>query len=322
MLKKKKTKVLVTGAGGFIGHHLVNFLKKRDYWVRGVDIKYPEFNQSTADEFIIADLRYLKNCLKITKDIEEVYNLAADMGGMGFISKEHVAPLYNSNLVSTYTLEASYKNNVKKYFFSSSACVYPVFKQNSLRVNVLKEESVYPAMPNEAYGWEKLIHEIRCINYHKTYGLEVRIARFENTYGPEGTYKGGREKAPAALCRKVAEAKDRDKIEIWGDGKQTRSFMYVEDCVNGINKLMKSDFREPLNLGSDEVVSIDELARIIIKVSGKKLKIKHVEGPQGVRSRYIDHTKAEKILKWKAKTSLEEGIRKTYKWIESNQFSM
>lgn len=317
VIQQKKEKVLVTGAGGFIGSHLVRYLKKKGYWVRGVDSKFNEFTKTQADEFLIRDLRFLENCLEATRGVDHVYNLAADMGGMGFISSYPVQSLHNSNLINTYGLEASLRNGVKIYFFSSSACVYPIHKQKTLRANTMKEEDAYPALPNEAYGWEKLIHEIRCQSYYKTYGLETRIARFGNCYGVWGVYEGGREKAPAALCRKVALAKDGDTIEVWGDGKQTRSFMYIDDCVEGIYKLMRSDHREPLNLGSDEVVTIDQLAKIVIKVSGRKLAITHVRGPQGVRSRYIDHTKAAKILKWRARVPLEEGIGKTYKWVKS-----
>lgn len=315
-------KVLVCGAGGFIGSHLVKYLKKKGYWVRGVDIKKPEYSKSVADEFLLLDLTDYKNCLKATKDIEEVYQLAAQMGGMGFISKEHIIAFKDSNLINTYMAEACKVNKIKRLFFSSSACVYPTFLQDTLKKYVMKEEHVFPAFPNEAYGWEKLISELRYLAYDKEGYYKVRIARFENCYGPEGTYKGGREKAPAALCRKVVELKPVPElkpipeIEVWGDGKQTRSFMYIDDCIEGIYKIMKSKYNNPFNLGSEEVVTINNLAKRIIKISVKKLRIKNIYGPQGVRSRYLDHQKAKFLLKWTAKTSLDEGLIKTYGWIE------
>lgn len=320
-------KVVVLGAGGFIGYHLVKFLKKKGYWVRGVDIKKPEFSKSAADEFKVLDLRKRANCLKAIEGVEEVYQLAAQMGGMGYISKEHLAAFHDSNLINTYVAEASTLPGVKRVFFSSSACVYPTFYQNTLKKNLMTEEDAVPAIPNEAYGWEKLMAELRYLAYEKEGYYKTRIARFENCYGPEGTYRGGREKAPAALCRKVAEAgvvgnKDvqiyhPDSVKVWGDGKQMRSFMYIDDCVEGIYKIMRSRYSFPINLGSDEVVSINSLAKRIIKISGKKLKIKNVKGPQGVRSRYISHKKAEKLLGWRTKVSLNDGLEKTYKWIDS-----
>jgi GDP-D-mannose 3', 5'-epimerase len=309
-------RILVCGAGGFIGSHLVKFLKEKGYWVRGVDLKYPKWSKSPADEFLKMDLRYWGNCLKATKDIDEVYNLAADMGGMGFIMGNSARILHNNSLINIYTLEASRINKVKKYFFSSSVCVYPVHRLQDINPPLLKEEDALPAFPQEGYGWEKLIHEIRCQYYYEEYGLETRIARFQNCYGPEGEYEGGREKAPAALCRKVILAKDGEDIEVWGDGKQTRSFMYINDNLEGIYTLMNSDVREPVNLGKNEHISINDFAKMIIKISGKKLGIKHIEGPQGIRGRNFDDTKAKELLKWTEKVPLEVGMKETYKWIK------
>jgi len=313
-------KALVAGGGGFIGSHLVSYLKRKKYYVVAVDVKSPEYGHTDADLFILVDLANISAYQQIWKygPFDEVYNLAAMMGGMGFISKEHLASFNTSNLINIYLPEACalLQKSSPKIFFSSSACVYPIHKQDSLEKNVMLEEDAYPANPNEAYGWEKLVAEMRYKAYSDKYGLKIAIARFENCYGPKGTYKDGKEKAPAALCRKVALAKDGDEIEVWGDGLQTRSFMHVSDCVEGIYKLMQSDYQKPLNLGSEEVVSINELAALIIKISGKKLTIKNVEGPQGVRSRYIDHTRANNLLGWKAQISLEDGLRETYEWIK------
>lgn len=312
----KKTKVLVCGSSGFIGYNLVAYLKGLGYWVRGADIKRPEFGENRTDEFWEVDLRNPKACQTVTAGIDEVYQLAADMGGMGFIATQHVASLHNSNLINTYLPEACVKNHVKRLFFSSSVCVYPTHRQNSLRAHYMSEEMAIPANPNEAYGWEKLIAEIRYQAYEREYGLAVRIARFDNTYGPFGTHEGGREKAPAALCRKVALARDGDEIEVWGDGKQTRPFLYIDDNVRGIYQIMRSDCNYPINLGPEKVVTIDELAKTVIRVSGKNLSIKHVDGPQGTRSRYIVHKRAE-ALGWSARVGLLEGITKTYTWIKS-----
>src|ERR1019366_10467759 len=264
------TRVLVTGAGGFIGHHLVTFLKQQGYWVRGVDQKTPEYSKSDADEFLLLDLRRWENCLTATRGVEEVYALAADMGGMGFISAHHAEILHNNSLINLHTLDAARENGVKRYLYSSSACVYPEYKQTSADVVPLKEEDAYPAQPQDAYGWEKLITERLCTHYREDYGIETRIVRFHNIFGPYGTWEGGREKAPAALCRKVAHAKltDNHAIEIWGDGEQTRSFCYIDDCVTGICKLMRSDYHEPLNLGQDRMVTINELAEIVADIAG------------------------------------------------------
>lgn len=313
-----QTKVLVTGAGGFIGHHLVTYLKKLGYWVRGVDIKYPEFSEVDADEFEILDLRRWDNCLQATRGIDEVYALAADMGGMGFISSHHAEILRNNALINIHTLEAARINGVKRYFFTSSACVYPEYRQMDANVIPLKEEDAYPAQPQDAYGWEKLITERLCMHYREEYGLETRIVRFHNIYGPEGTWEGGREKAPAALCRKVAIAKltGNHEIEIWGDGEQTRSFCYIDDTLEGIYRLMRSDYPYPLNLGSDRMVTINELAYMIADIAGIKVTLKHVEGPMGVRGRNSDNTRLRQVLGWEPQISLEEGLAKTYAWIE------
>ncbi len=313
-----KTKVLVTGAGGFIGHHLVTFLQGKGYWVRGVDIKLPEFRETTADEFELLDLRRWDNCLQATRGIDEVYGLAADMGGMGFISSHHSQILHNNSLINIQTLEAARINSAKRYFYTSSACVYPEFKQTEAEVVPLKEEDAYPAQPQDAYGWEKLVMERLCTHYREDYGLETRIVRFHNIFGEEGTWDGGREKAPAALCRKIATAKLTGKytIEMWGDGEQTRSFCHISDCLQGIYRLMRSDYRFPLNLGSDRMVTINQLADIIADIAGIKIKIKHISGPQGVRGRNSDNARLRETLQWEPQLSLEEGLQRTYTWIE------
>jgi len=313
-----KTRVLVTGAGGFIGHHLVTFLRAKGYWVRGVDIKIPEFSKIDADEFEVLDLRRWDNCLQATRGIDEVYGLAADMGGMGFISAHHSEILHNNSLINTHTLEAARLNEVKRYFYTSSACVYPEYKQMEANVIPLKEEDAYPAMPQDAYGWEKLVMERLCTHYREDYGLETRIVRFHNIFGPQGTWEGGREKAPAAMSRKVAIAKltGNHEIEMWGDGEQTRSFCYIDDCLEGIYRLMSSDHTAPLNLGSDRMVTINELAHIVARIAGIEIIIKHIDGPQGVRGRNSDNTRLREVLKWEPQISLEEGIKRTYPWIE------
>ena len=311
-------KVLVTGAGGFIGHHLVSYLRKHGYWVKGVDVKKPEFSASEANEFLVADLRNSENCIKATSGVDQVYALAADMGGMGFISAHHAEILYNNAMINFQTLEAARRNGVKRYLYTSSACVYPDYLQTMTDVVPLKEEDAYPAMPQDAYGWEKLVTERLCTHYREDYGMETRIVRFHNIFGPFGTWEGGREKAPAALCRKVALAKltGNHEIEIWGDGEQTRSFCYIDDCVIGIYKLMQSDYREPLNLGQDRMVTINELADIVAKIAGFRVVKKHVEGPQGVRGRNSDNTRLRAVLNWEPQISLEKGLADTYAWIE------
>jgi GDP-D-mannose 3',5'-epimerase len=312
------SKILVTGAGGFIGHHLVAHLKRKGCWVRGVDLKEPEFGSSEADEFLVRDLRLLENCLEATRGVDEVYALAADMGGMGFISSNHARILYNNATISFHTLEAARKNNVARYLYASSACIYPEYRQTDIDITPLKEEDAYPAQPQDAYGWEKLMTERLCTHYREDYGIKTRIVRFHNIFGPLGTWDGGREKAPAAMCRKVAVAKltENPEVEIWGDGKQTRSFCYVDDCVEGITRLMRSDYAEPLNLGQDRMVNIDELADMVAQVAGISITKKHVPGPQGVRGRNSDNTRLRAVLKWEPQVSLEEGLSRTYKWVE------
>jgi nucleoside-diphosphate-sugar epimerase len=311
-------RVLVTGAGGFIGSHLTSYLQDKGYWVRGVDIKLPEFGEATADEFELLDLRRWENCLKATKGIDQVYALAADMGGMGFISCHHAQILHNNSLINIHTLDAARENGVKQYLYTSSACIYPEHLQDDVNVTPLKEEDAYPAMPQDAYGWEKLVTERLCTHYREDYGIETRIVRFHNIFGEKGTWDGGREKAPAAMCRKVALAKltGDHEIEIWGDGEQTRSFCYIDDCLEGIYRLMNSDHRDPLNLGQDRMVTINELADIVADIAGISIIKKHIDGPQGVRGRNSDNTRLRQVLDWEPRVALEDGLKRTYEWIE------
>lgn len=310
-------RVAVTGAGGFIGHHLVTFLKSRGYWVRGVDIKYPEYTEVDADEFEILDLRKWDNCLQALRGVDHVYALAADMGGMGFISANHAVILRNNALINLHTMEAARVHGVGRYLYTSSACIYPDELQTEADVKPLREEDAYPANPQDAYGWEKLITEKLAEYYQSDFGLVTRTVRFHNIYGPYGTYDGGREKAPAALARKVAMAQNGEDIEMWGDGEQTRSFCYIDDCVEGIFRIMQADYSLPLNLGTDRLVTINELARIIIEISGKTdIGIRHIEGPQGVRGRNSDNSRIRNVLDWEPETSLEDGLVPTYRWIE------
>ncbi len=309
-------KALVTGAGGFIGHHLVKYLKSKGYWVRGVDLRHPEFEPSPADEFIIIELREFQNCTRSCQGISEVYQLAADMGGIGYITAYHAGVARNNTLINMHMLEAARQNKVSKYLFTSSACVYPQYLQKETKAKLLKEEDVYPADAEPGYGWEKLFAELACQYYAQDYGLKTYIVRFHNIFGPLGIYDGGREKSPAAICRKIALAKDNDEIEVWGDGKQTRSYCYVDDCIEGIFKIMQSDYYSPLNLGQDRMVSIDELVDIVARIAGKKITKSHnLAKPQGVRGRNADISRAKEILGWCPKISLEDGLGLTYKWI-------
>ncbi|HZQ92216.1 MAG TPA: NAD-dependent epimerase/dehydratase family protein [Terriglobales bacterium] len=311
-------KVLVTGAGGFIGHHLVTFLRRQGYWVRGVDRKLPEFSASDAHEFLLLDLRRWENCRRAVAGMHQVYALAADMGGMGFISCHHSEILHNNTLINFHTLEAAREAQVERYLYTSSACIYPEYRQREANVVPLKEDDAYPADPQDAYGWEKLLTERLCMHYRDDYGMEVRVVRFHNIFGPLGTWEGGREKAPAALCRKVAEAKltGNPEIELWGDGEQTRSFCYIDDCVTGLYKLMGSGYSDPLNLGQDRMVTINQLADMVASIAGVRIVKKHVPGPQGVRGRNSDNTRLRQVLGWEPEITLEEGLARTYRWIE------
>jgi len=318
-MSSENLSVAVTGAGGFIGHHLVSFLKAQGCWVRGIDLKFPEFCTTAADEFEILDLRRWEDCLQATRSVDMVYALAADMGGMGYISSHHARILHNNSLINLHTLEAARLNCVRRYFFTSSACVYPEYRQQRTDVAPLREAEAYPAEPQDAYGWEKLITEQLCLHYRRDYGIETRIVRFHNIFGPYGTFEGGREKAPAALCRKIATAKltANPEVEIWGDGEQTRSFCYIDDCVLGIYKLMQSSFDEPLNLGQDRMISINQLAGMIAGIAGVDVRLKHVPGPQGVRGRNSDNSLLRQVLNWEPEISLEDGLARTYAWIEA-----
>ncbi len=309
------TKVLVTGAGGFIGHHMVKSLMDRGYWVRGADIRYPEYETSPAHEFEVLDLRRLEDCLIATRGIDHVYHLAADMGGIEYITSYHAVVARNNVVMNSQMLEAVRLNGAARFFFSSSACIYPQYLQNVPEVTPLKESDAYPADPEEGYGWEKLFTEKMCHYYTEDYGVETRVARFHNAFGPLGAYDGGREKAPAAICRKVALA--TDEIEVWGDGQQTRSFMYVDDCVEGIYRMMQASYNQPINLGTDRLVTVDELVGIVADVAGKSLKINHdLSRPQGVRGRNSDNTLLREVLGWEPSITLEEGLQTTYRWIE------
>jgi GDP-D-mannose 3', 5'-epimerase len=310
--------ILVTGAGGFIGHHLVKYLVKRGYIVRGVDIKAPEYETTDADEFVIADLRNYAECIRATKNIDAVYHLAADMGGIGYISSSHANITINNTLINAHTLHAARENGVKRFLFSSSACIYPQYLQKKPDVLPLREEDAFPAEPEEGYGLEKLYMEKLCQYFTEDWGFATRVVRFHNVYGPLGTYDGGREKAPAAICRKVSTLTDHSEIEVWGDGKQTRSFMYIDDCVEGIYRIMRSDYSAPLNLGTDELVTVDDLVDIICDIASKTLVKRHdTSRPQGVRGRNSDNSRLRSVLGWEPKTPLRVGLIPTYRWIEA-----
>ncbi len=311
---------LVCGAGGFIGGHLVKRLKSEGYWVRGTDIKRHEYAKSKADEFFLGDLRDPKFCKKaFSLEFDEVYQLAADMGGAGYIfTGDHDADvMHNSAQINLNALHFGRLAKIKKIFFSSSACIYPERNQMNPNRPNCEESSAYPAAPDSEYGWEKIFGERMYLAYARNYGMEVHIARFHNIFGPEGSWNNGKEKSPAAICRKVAQAKDGGTIEMWGDGKQTRSYLYIDECLEGVRRLMKSKFTGPVNIGSEEMVSINELAAMVMSIAGKKLKIKHIKGPLGVRGRSSDNRLIRKKLGWAPSSKLYDGLTKTYMWIES-----
>jgi nucleoside-diphosphate-sugar epimerase len=310
-------KILVCGAGGFIGGHLVKRLKNEGFWVRAVDLKKNGYSPSPADEFVIGDLRDPRVCKEILKDIDEVYQLAADMGGAGYIftGENDAAVMHNSATINLNIVELCHQMGIKKIFYSSSACMYPAYNQLDPDNPKCSEDSAYPAAPDSEYGWEKLFSERLYLAYNRNHNLQVRVARFHNIYGPEGTYKGGKEKAPAAMCRKVAEAVENGFIEVWGDGKQTRSFLYIDDCIDAVRLLMESNFIGPVNIGSEEMVSINGLATMAINISKKKIQIKNVPGPEGVRGRNSDNKLIEQMLGWKPKYDLMNGLTRTYSWI-------
>ena len=311
---------LVCGAGGFIGSHLVKRLKREGFWVRGVDLKFPEFGETAADDFLIGDLRDQTICATVTdRRFDEVYQLAADMGGAGYIfTGEHDADvMHNSATINLNMVEACRRRNIKRVFYSSSACMYPAYNQEDPNNPNCAESSAYPAAPDSEYGWEKLFSERLYLAYGRNHGMECRVARFHNIFGPEGTWTGGKEKSPAAICRKVAEAKMGGEIEIWGDGNQTRSFLYIDECIDGVLRLTRSEHTGPFNIGSEEMVTINQLAAMVMEIAGKKLSIRHVSGPTGVRGRNSDNRLIKETLGWAPSKSLRDGMEKTYAWIEA-----
>ncbi|RYG05089.1 MAG: NAD-dependent epimerase/dehydratase family protein [Chitinophagaceae bacterium] len=324
MQNQKQKAAIVCGAGGFIGGHLVNRLKSEGYWVLGVDLKKNEYGNENADEFVVGDLRDPRICDALfVRQIDEVYQLAADMGGAGYLftGENDAAVMHNSAMINLNMVEASHKHNVDKIFYSSSACVYPEYNQMDPDNPKCTEDTVYPAAPDSEYGWEKLFSERIFLTYHKNYNMNVRIGRFHNIFGPQGTWTGGKEKAPAAICRKVAEAQDGGTIEVWGDGKQTRSFLLVHECVEAIRRLMESDFIGPVNIGSEEMLSINDLVHLVADVAGKTININNIPGPEGVRGRTSDNALIQKELGWAPSQPLRAGIEVTYKWIESQVYA-
>ncbi len=315
-----KKNALVCGAGGFIGSHLVKRLKSDGFWVRGVDLKYPEFSDTLADDFLIADLRSPLSWEKsLDRQFDEVYQLAADMGGAGYVfSGENDAQImHNSAMINLHMADYAVQANVKKIFYSSSACMYPAYNQQDPDSPNCEESSAYPAAPDSEYGWEKLFSERLFLSYSRNYGLALRIARFHNIFGPEGTWKGGREKAPAAFCRKIAEQPDGGEIEMWGDGLQTRSFLYIDECIEAVRRLMNSNFQGPVNIGSEEMVTINQMAEMIMSIAGKALRIRHTPGPLGVRGRNSDNRLFREKTGWEPRMRLQDGLAKTYHWIHA-----
>ena len=313
-------KALVCGAGGFIGSHLVKRLKRERFWVRGVDLKYPQFSETEADDFLVGDLRDPAHCRTVVdQQFDEVYQLAADMGGAGFVftGENDADIMHNSALINLNILDACRRRNTSRIFYSSSACMYPEYNQQDSDNPNCAEDSAYPARPDSEYGWEKLFSERLYFAFARNHGMHVRVARYHNIFGPEGTWQGGREKAPAAICRKVAEATVGGEIEIWGDGKQTRSFLYIDECIEGTTRLLRSDFAGPVNIGSDEMVTINQLADMVARVAGKKVTKKHIPGPLGVRGRNSDNRLIQDKLKWRPAQPLEAGLRSTYMWVET-----
>jgi len=311
-------KALVLGAGGFIGSHLVKRLQEENYWVHGVDLKKPEFENSAADRFTVGDLREHNICdFVIESDINEIYQLAADMGGAGyvFVGENDADIIHNSALINLNVAHLASKKTKAKVFYSSSACIYPERNQLDKDNPICSEDSAYPAAPDSEYGWEKLISERVYLSHHKNKKLDITIARFHNIFGPYGTWTGGKEKAPAAICRKVAEKKSGESIDIWGDGEQTRSFLYIDECVEAVMKMMNSQFKGPLNIGSEELISINDMAKMIIDISGKKMTINHIPGPQGVRGRCSDNRLIRQELGWAPSQPLKKGLERTYAWI-------